>query len=133
MVNVDPAEPSIRISHLLTIRQGEEPAIVMSIRDYDRLIERLDGCRPGGWADLWLFGAGAGAALLAGALVGALTVPPSGTREVFWVLVAAGFVVLALCLIGYFTQRRDHGKEIAELRKDMDIHKRRANGDLTPC
>jgi MFS family permease len=133
MVNVDPVEPTIRISHGLTVRQGEEPAVAMSISDYDRLIERLDGCRPRGWADLWLFGAGAGAALLVGALVGALTVQPSGTREVFWVLAGAGFAVLALCLLGYFTQRRDHGREIAELEKDMDTHKRRANGDASPC
>jgi hypothetical protein len=110
------------------VRQGEEPAIVMSVSDFDRLIERLDGCKPGGWADLWLFGAGAGAALLVGALVGALTVPPSATRSVFWVLTAAGAVVLALCLVGYFTQRSDHGKEIAELEKDMNLHKRRAIG-----
>jgi FtsH-binding integral membrane protein len=68
-----------------------------------------------------LFGAGAGAALAAGALVTALTlsVAQSGARDVLWVLTGAGAVVLVLCLIGYLTQRRDRGREISELKKDL--------------
>ncbi len=99
--------------------------MVISVRDYDRLIERLDGCKPRGWADLWLAGVGAGAALAAAALVGALTLPGtlSSTIDTLWVLTAAAFAITVLCLVGYFTQRRDHGREISELKKDLERHK----------
>jgi hypothetical protein len=75
----------------------------------------LAGYKAGGWADLWLFGAGVGAALAVGAFVTALTLPAAqpGTRDVLWVLTGAGAVILVLCLVGYLTQRRDHGREIS--------------------
>jgi hypothetical protein len=115
----------VYVTQRYAVSQSQEPGVVLRMRDYDRLIERLDGCKAGGWADLWLFGAGAGAALVAGALVTALTLPvnQSGTRDVLWVLTGAGVVVLLLCLVGYLTQRRDHGREISELKKDLEIHK----------
>lgn len=118
---------SVYVTQQYAVSQTEEPGVVISMRDYDRLIERLDGCKAGGWADLWLFGAGAGAALAGGALVTALTLPvaQSGVRDVLWVLTGAGAVVLVLCLVGYFTQRRDRGREISELKKDLEIHKPR--------
>jgi len=56
------------------VTPGEEQAVIIGIRDYNRLIERLNGCKPGGWADLWLAGASAGVAVLISALVGALMV-----------------------------------------------------------
>ena len=66
-----------------------------------------------------------GAALAAGALVTALTLPvaQSGVRDVLWVLTGAGVVILVLCLVGYLTQRRDRGREISELKKDLEIRK----------
>jgi hypothetical protein len=42
------------------------------------------------------------------------------------VLTVAGAVVFALCLLAYFTQRRDHGREISELKRDLEIHRDRA-------
>jgi hypothetical protein len=107
------------------VTPGEEQAVVIGIRDYNRLIERLNGCKPGGWADLWLAGAGAGVAVLIGALVGALTVPTalSGTRDALWVITGGGLIMLLLCLAGFFTQRSGHDREIAELRKDLENHK----------
>jgi hypothetical protein len=95
------------------------------MRDYNRLIERLGGCKPGDWADLWLAFVGAAATLGVSALVGALTLPPtmSGTVDVLWALMAAGAAIFWLCMIGYLTQRRSHGKEIGELKKDLEIHR----------
>jgi hypothetical protein len=118
----------VYVTQRYAVSQSQEPGVVISMRDYDRLIERLDGCKTGGWADLWLFGAGAGAALAAGALVTALTlsVAQSGLKNVLWVLTGAGAVVLVLRLVGYLTQRRDHGREISELKKDLEIHKPRS-------
>jgi hypothetical protein len=60
-----------------------------------------------------------------GALVGALTLPPtlSGTVDVLWAVMAAGTAIFVLCVMGYFTQRCEHGKEIAELKKDLEIRK----------
>jgi hypothetical protein len=123
-VSVDPPQQSVYVTHRYAITEGEELGVAISIRDYDRLIERLDGCKPGS-ADLWLAGVGAGVALATATLVGALTLPANltGTRDVLWVLTVAGAVVLTLCLVGYLTQRQDHAREIAELRKDLEIHK----------
>jgi len=50
---------SVYVTQQYAVSQTKELGVVISIRDYDRLIERLDGCKAGGWADLWLFGAGA--------------------------------------------------------------------------
>jgi len=119
---------SVYVTQQYAVSQTEEPGVVISVRDYDRLIERLDGCKAGGWADLWLFGAGAAASLAASTLVTALTLSAaqSGARNVLWVLTGAGAVILVLCLVGYLTQRRDRGREISELKKDLEIHKPRA-------
>ena len=63
------------VTQRYTVAQGEEQAVVISIREYNRLIERLEASKQSGWADLWLAGAGAGVAVAMGALVGALTLP----------------------------------------------------------
>jgi hypothetical protein len=127
-VSVERLQEPAYVTQRYVVSQVQEPGVVIGMGDYDRLIERLDGCKPDGWADLWLAGLGAGAALAVGALVGALTLPAtlSGTRDVLWVLTAAGAVVLVLCLIAYLTQRRGHGTEIGELKKDLEIRRRRA-------
>lgn len=121
-MSAEPLRDSAIVTQRYTIAQGEERAVVISVRDYNRLIERLDGCKPGNWSDLWLAGFGAGVAVAMGALVGALTLPTamSGTRDALWAVTGGGVVVLLLCLVGYLTQRRDHGREIAELRKDLE-------------
>jgi hypothetical protein len=120
----------VYVNRRYSVSQKEEPGVVISVRDYERLIERLEGCKPGGWADFWLAGVGAGVALAVGALMGALTLPvvASGTRDVLWALTAAGIIVFVLCLVAYFTQRRDHGQEISELKRDLEIHMDRATG-----
>ena len=115
----------MRVTWQYVISERREPGVVISVREYERIIERLEGCKPGGWADLWLAGVGVGAALAAGALVGALTLPPNlpGTKDVLWGLMATGVVVLGLCLFAYLIQRRERGTEIGELKKDLDLYK----------
>lgn len=124
-MSAEPLPDSAIFTQRYTIAQGEEQAVVISVRDYNRLIERLDGCKPGGWSDVWLTGVGAGVAVAIGALVGALTLPEAATgiRDALWALTGGGVAVLLLCLLGYFSQRRDHGREIAELRKDLENRK----------
>ena len=51
------------ITETYLIAQSQEQGVVISVHDLDRLIERLDGCKPCDWADLWLAGVGVGAAL----------------------------------------------------------------------
>ena len=130
-MSTEPLRDSAIFTQRYTVMQGEEQAVVIGVRDYNRLIERLDGCKPGGWADLWLAGVGAGVAVAIAALVGALTLPVamSGTRDALWAVTGGGMVVWLLCLVGYFTQRRDHSREIAELRKDLENHKPRSSAD----
>lgn len=124
-MSIGPLQEPVYVTQRYAISQNQEPAVVIGMRDYNRLIERLDGCKPGSWADLWLAVAGAGAALAVSALIGALTLPVdlSGTKDALWVLTAAGASIFCLCMIGYLTQRRSHAKEIGELKKDLEIHK----------
>lgn len=123
MVNIEPARQSVQVTQRYTVPLSEEPAVVISVRDYERLIERLDGCKPGGWGDLWLAGVGASVALAATVGVTAATLSPAlaGTRDVMWAVTVAGAVLTLVCLIAYFTQRRDRSKEIAELKKDLEM------------
>jgi hypothetical protein len=116
---MEPLHEQAHVTRKYVVSQSQEPDVVIAMSDYGRLSERLDGCKPCGWADLWLAGAGVGAALAAAALVGAMTLPAtlSGTRDVLWALTAAGAAIFGLCLAGYLTQRRDHAREIEELRK----------------
>jgi hypothetical protein len=117
----------VRITETYLITQSQEQGVVISVRSLDRLIERLDGCRPRGLADLWLAGVGVGAALTAAALVGVLTLPItlSSTKNVLWALTATGAITFILCLGAYLTQRRRHKAEVDELIKDLQIYRDR--------
>lgn len=125
-MSIDPLQ-SVEVTQRFTVPQSEELGVVISVRDYERLIERLDGCKPGGWGELWLACVGAGVALAAAAGVTAATLPTdlTGTRDVLWAVTVAGAVLTVLSLVAYFTQRHDHGKEIAELKKDLEMRKPR--------
>jgi hypothetical protein len=124
-MSAEPLDEVVSISRRLRIPQAEEEGVVISLKDYDRLIERLEACKPGGWADLWLAGAGAGGALLAAALVAALTLSTelSGISDAMWAVTAAGAVTLALCLVGYLADHGDRGREIAQLGRDLEIRR----------
>jgi hypothetical protein len=115
----------VSVTRRYLIAQNQEWAVVIGIRDFNRILEQLDECIPTGWADLWLAAAGAAAALGVSALVGALTLPSTlpGTASMLWTLMAAGAAIFFLCMVGYVTQRRNPGKEIGELKKDLEIHK----------
>lgn len=119
------SQEPVYVTYRYAIPEGQEAAVVIGLRDYNRLIERLDGVRARDWADLWLATVGAAAALGVSALVGALTLPPAlpGPTEVLWVLVSAGTVIFCLSMIGYLTQRRHYGQEVGELKKDLEIYK----------
>jgi hypothetical protein len=111
-------------------REPGEPADLAVLDVVHRIaLQAGRGVLSAGWAELWLAGVGAGVAVAIGALVGAVALPGamSGTRDALWAVTGGGMAVLILCLAGYFTQRRDHGKEIAELRKDMENHKPRSS------
>lgn len=124
---------SVSVTQRYTVPQGEEPGVVMSARDLDRLIERLDGCGPGGWGELWLAGVGAGIAVAAAAAVGALTLPANlaGRIDALWAVTAAATLITILCLVGYLAQRRDHARGISELKKDLAMHKPRTSQVLS--
>jgi hypothetical protein len=102
-----------------------EPVAVIPIRQLDRIIERLDDCKPGGWTDLWLAGLGVGATLALGALVVALSLPSSssGISSVLWALTATGAVVFLLCLVAYFIQRREHNSAVGQVMRDLEIYR----------
>ncbi len=113
---------SVYVTQEYAVYRGQEPAVVVGLREWDRITERLDRCRRGGWGNLWLAGVGVGAALAAGAFVGALTLPitSSGIKDVLWAVTVIGVAVLVLCLAAYLTQRHEHGAEIGELLKDLE-------------
>jgi hypothetical protein len=119
---------SISVTQRYSVSQGEEPGVVISARDLERLIERLEGCDRGGWGELWLAGVGAGVAVAAATAVGTLSLPTTltGLIDVLWAVAAAGSLVAVLCLIGYLAHRRDHASQIGELKKDLEMRKPRA-------
>ena len=115
----------VYVTHCYTVPQARESAVVIGVRDYNRLLERLDALKSQDWSELWLAVAGAGAALAVSALVGALTLSASlsGTINVLWALTAAGSAVFCLCVIGYLTQQRGYKKGICELKRDLEMLK----------
>ena len=68
--------------------------------------------------------------MAAATAVGALTLAPTitGIINALWVVTVAGSVIMVLCLVGYLSQRRDHGREIDELKKDLEMRKPRSSG-----
>jgi hypothetical protein len=118
-------QPSILVTQQFAVSLGEQPGVVIGARDLERLIERLGGCKPGGWGELWLAGIGAGVAVTASAAVGALTLPTTlaTLAGILWAATVAAILITILCLVGYLTQRSNLAKEITELTKDLEIHK----------
>jgi hypothetical protein len=127
-VSIRPLKEQALVTHQYVVSQGEEPGVVLGVRDLDRLVERIGACRQSGWTELWLALAGAGAALTVTALVGALTLPAdmAGTQGILWALTGAGAAIFALCMCAYLTQRRNHGKQLSELERDLMLRKPRA-------
>jgi hypothetical protein len=113
----------VRVNRGMSLESSQEPGVAIPERDYIRLIDRLEGCRSTGWGDLWLTGGGVGGGLFAAALVTVISLgntPPSGTKIILWMLVAIGACVTVLSLGAYCTQRHDRGKQISDLKKDME-------------
>jgi hypothetical protein len=112
------------VNRAVGIAQSQESGVTLTEREYKRYIERLDGCKPHGWSDLWLAGAGIGGGLSGAAVVTAIALPsstPAADKDILWMLTILGGVMLVLCLIAYVTQRSHHTKEIEELKKDLQM------------
>jgi hypothetical protein len=124
-MNIEREQNCTHVTQRYEIAESVESAIVISVRDYERIVERLKTCRQHGWGELWLAGFSSGAAAAAATLVTVLALPGTliGTRDVLWTVTAAGAIVAIVCLLGYFTQRRDHGKEVDELTRDLEVRK----------
>ena len=73
--SIEPVRPSVQVTHRYTVQQSDEAAVVIGVRDYERLVERLNACKPRGWGEVWLAGVGAGVAAAAATLVTALSLP----------------------------------------------------------
>ncbi len=121
-MSAEPGSEQPYTPYVYLLSQRQEPGVALSLRDLDRFIERARACKPSGWTDLWLTLAGAGATLAVGALVAALTIPAAAVG-MMWALTAAGAVVFTLCLFAYLTQRRDRGRAISELEKDLMLRR----------
>jgi hypothetical protein len=113
----------------------QEPGLAILERDYVRQIERLERCKPRGWSDLWLAGGGIGSGLAASALVTVISLDTTahwGTKAILWMLIIIGVVIAALSFVAYFTQRHDRGKEIDELKIDMEMQRKRGREHSCP-
>ena len=102
---------------------------------YERFIERLEGCSPRGMRELWMAFAGAAAGVAAAAAVGAITLSPNltpGLHTILWILAGAATVVFAVSLFGYFSQRSEEVGSIADLKRDMLLHLRRPLPPMSP-
>jgi hypothetical protein len=121
-----PPDPGVvLVTQELSIRQSQEPGVLIGKRLYSRYLERMEDCKSHGWSDFWLAAAGIGGGLATAALVAALALPstvPATDKDILWMLVILGGIVLILCLLAYFTQRYHHEKEIDSLKKDLEIY-----------
>ena len=116
-------ERSVSISQSLIVEQKDEPAIVITKRQYDRLIQRLDEATPNGWPELWLTGAGVGGGLAAAAIAGVFTLAPTSTaRGVLWTLVALGIVATVACVAAFLSLRHNHRRDMADLKRDLKMY-----------
>jgi len=114
----------VRVNHTVSIMPSQELGVTLTEREYKHYIERLDGCKPHGWSDLWLAAAGIGGGLSGAALVTAIALPPdtpAAEKSILWMLILLGAVILVLCLIAYFSQRSHYAKEIDDLKKDFQM------------
>lgn len=112
------------VNRPVSIVQSQESGVTLTEREYKRYIERLDGCKPHGWSDLWLAVAGIGGGLSAAAVVALIALPsntPAAGRDVLGMLALLGAVILVLCLIAYFSQRCRLAEEIDDLKKDFQM------------
>lgn len=119
------APNTVTVQNATTVQESREPGVLIGARQYRRYLERLGGCTPSGWADLWLALAGLGGGLAITALVTRLTLPSTATateKAVLLMMTILGVVCVVLCMIGYFTQRQQRGKEIRELKTDFEMH-----------
>jgi hypothetical protein len=125
-----PSANVVQVTRELSLESSQEPGVAIPEREYDRLIDRLAGCKAGGWADIWLAGIGLGGGLGTAALVTVLslgTTVAGSTKVILWMLVIIGVVILVLSLSAYLTQRKERGKEIDVLMEDMKMHRPRTS------
>ena len=124
------------VSSSIAIEGSTEPGIVMSLRQLQRYMARLDKCKEP-LSVLWLTLAGLTGGAAITALVGLITLPaptkpdakiaPSTTnlsQGTHTTLVAIGVVCAAIAvvsLVAYFTRRSKHADEVDELKKDMSL------------
>jgi hypothetical protein len=122
MIENTSPDQTVSFDQTLTVKRTPEPGILISEKLYERLMERLEGCAPQGWPELWLAGAGASAGIAGSAIAGVLTLAPTSTRiGELWILAGAGIAITAVCLLAYFALRISHRKKIGELKRDMKI------------
>jgi len=120
-----PASNLVTVTNVTTVEQSREPGVLISTRQYKRYLERLEGCTPSGWADLWLALTGLGGGLGVTAFVTRLTLPSTATateKAVLLMLTILGAVCFVLCMFAYLTQRQQRGKDIKELKTDLEMH-----------
>lgn len=121
-----PAAPNtVIVTNATTVQQNEEPGVLINTRQFNRYLQRLGGCAPSGWADLWLALAGVSCGLAVTAIVTRLTLPPTAPaaqKTVLLMLTILGVICTVLCLGGYFTQREQRAKDINELKADLEMY-----------
>lgn len=127
MTNPDTPSGSnvVVVNNAMMVRESQEPGVLINARQYKRYLDRLEDCIPSGWSDLWLALTGIGGGLAITAFVTRLTLPSTASatpKMVTLMLTVLGVVCFILCIIGYLTQRQQHGKDIKDLKTDLEIH-----------
>ena len=127
MTNPDTPSGSnvVAVNNAMMVRESQEPGVLINARQYKRYLDRLEDCTPSGWSDLWLALTGIGGGLAITAFVTRLTLPSTAAatpKTVTLMLTVLGVVCFILCIIGYLTQRQQHGKEIKDLKTDLEMH-----------
>lgn len=114
------------VSTTITLQNTEEPGVGMTLRQFNRYMERLDRCKEP-LVGLWLAFAGVSAGVAGSAFVGLYALPisglPAGTKGNLEIICGAGLLLACLCLVAYFALRSRQEDAIDQLKQDMNLLK----------
>ena len=106
----------------LSVEQTTERGIILSDRMWQRTIIKLEACKERGLAEVWIAVGGIALGGVASAWIGLKTL--SGTalatdKGYLIMTIVFGFLLAAVCALGYITTREKHNKTIEMVIGDM--------------
>jgi hypothetical protein len=131
MADQSPVAPSgagtnVTFTQALSVEQTTETGVLLSDRNWQRIIDKLEACKERGLAEIWIAvgGIALGGAIAAG--IGIITLPPSAVshdRGYLIMIIVFGIILTAICALGYFITREKNNKAIEMIIGDMLVQR----------